>query len=674
MKSNILFVLLLSSIAVIGQGFPNVKVKEFYDANLEIVMPSSTMESLNVEQENGDAIGDGYSKYISSLTKMYESTGDKGYLVKFVKNSFIVQNMRKDHRSSPGDPVWSDLQGDHMYHDGYILKALAEFVYMVRNNSNLFNTALPTAASLGISSQYYPSSSLITPYGFGYTYGGYAKWLGDQVGLTLDWFSNNGYWDATRGMINPADNRTIAINMQAGFAVAFYYMGACDPNTYYQAKANSLANFYMASVIDMEDNCNCIDYGPFPVFRLMANNNNSYFWFDDGWAVPTDNCALSSCPPYFDVHTQDVPDYLEFPEDASHAVPDLWVPLAYMRFSPTSGYFDTDDMIRWRNTFTKNIYDNGNFHNNCIGTETCYTNGCGGSINDLKYAAFSYMPFYQWDGADWTATEPNTYDIVMDLFVSDIESNGNDLPAGFNHPYFSGIADVVTAQWYLDCVNLTLYNRKVNYAQDFIAKNKLIVSPEASDDFHQTNGNSFAEPIIPYNQFMIESGAVVNLVAGEAVELHAGFEAKLGSEFSASVSSSSCTDGVRLAYGNNNDSESAKVKTVTSNNQENIQGGSNEMKSLVKAPEIAEYLLSIVPNPLNDFATVSFSVRGGGLTSCRIIDHLGREVFSNVNNFPASQDYYSFQFDARSLSKGVYSCILEVNGQVVKSKKIVLMK
>ena len=644
-------------LAIYAQNYPNVQVKEFYDANLEStnpsVMPSSLMESLVPDGNNGDLLGDRVSKVLTSLLRLYETTGDKAYLIKFVKNSFIEQTVRNDNANSSNHPGWSQVEdADHpsyRYLDGYILKSMAEFVYMVRFDSQLFNTALPSSTLLDINSSFFPQSLS--------TYGDYANWLGMRVEETLDWYVNNGYWDDNKGMLD-FNNHTLIINMQAGFGLAFFYMGNSDPRPAYQTKANVIASLYKSQV-NIDDRCNCGTYNE-PVFRLNANNTNAYFWYDNGWKITQNTHGCTSFCPFhiYSAGQQDnLPEYTATPEDLSHAVPDLWVPLVYNRFAPNS-YFDQNDMIRWRNTLAKNIYDNGDFHNNCLGNEISNVAGCPCAINQFKDAAYAWMPFYQWDEADFTASAPDVYDIVMLLFISEM-SNG--LPSNFNGAYYGGLGDVVTAQWDKECVNLSMYKRDVVYDQDFSVKNILTVEPESNSSYNTTN--SFADPVITTNEFTIEPGVTSNMTAGEEIILKPGFHAKAGCTFSAHIDPSACTDGHRMEHLDGNNNGNIPVSSSTA---------SAPVSQAAKAP-VAQNSLGIYPNPTDGIANIYFSIEEKSNVTVKIVDEYGQEIFSEINNVETEQGNYTVPFDTKNLHSGVYFCILRVNGEAVQTKKMVVL-
>ncbi|MCW8995710.1 MAG: T9SS type A sorting domain-containing protein, partial [Psychromonas sp.] len=79
------------------------------------------------------------------------------------------------------------------------------------------------------------------------------------------------------------------------------------------------------------------------------------------------------------------------------------------------------------------------------------------------------------------------------------------------------------------------------------------------------------------------------------------------------------------------------------------------------------------PNPFNPSTTINFSVPNENtLVSLKIYNSLGQEVGTLINQIvPAGN--HEVQFDASSLSSGVYFYTLNA-GNFVESKKMILMK
>jgi hypothetical protein len=86
-----------------------------------------------------------------------------------------------------------------------------------------------------------------------------------------------------------------------------------------------------------------------------------------------------------------------------------------------------------------------------------------------------------------------------------------------------------------------------------------------------------------------------------------------------------------------------------------------------------EYKLSQnYPNPFNPVTKINYSLPKSGFVTMKVYDMLGREVVKLINENKVAGDY-SFDFNASSLTSGVYFYRLEVNG-FVDTKKMMLLK
>ena len=86
-----------------------------------------------------------------------------------------------------------------------------------------------------------------------------------------------------------------------------------------------------------------------------------------------------------------------------------------------------------------------------------------------------------------------------------------------------------------------------------------------------------------------------------------------------------------------------------------------------------EYELSQnYPNPFNPVTKINFAIQKQGLVTLKVYDMLGREVASLVNEFKQA-GYYSMDFNASSLSSGIYFYRLQAN-DFTDIKKMVLVK
>ena len=78
------------------------------------------------------------------------------------------------------------------------------------------------------------------------------------------------------------------------------------------------------------------------------------------------------------------------------------------------------------------------------------------------------------------------------------------------------------------------------------------------------------------------------------------------------------------------------------------------------------------PNPFNPTTKISFAIPQESFVTIKIYDILGKEV-SKIVNQTKQAGYYSFNFDASSLSSGMYFYKIEA-GNFVQTKRMLLMK
>lgn len=78
------------------------------------------------------------------------------------------------------------------------------------------------------------------------------------------------------------------------------------------------------------------------------------------------------------------------------------------------------------------------------------------------------------------------------------------------------------------------------------------------------------------------------------------------------------------------------------------------------------------PNPFNPTTIIRYQLPQEGYVTLKIYDMLGREVSTLVNEYKNAGEY-KINFDASSLSSGVYVYRILVN-DFVSTKKMILMK
>ncbi len=77
------------------------------------------------------------------------------------------------------------------------------------------------------------------------------------------------------------------------------------------------------------------------------------------------------------------------------------------------------------------------------------------------------------------------------------------------------------------------------------------------------------------------------------------------------------------------------------------------------------------PNPFSVSTTISYSISEGSYVNLTIYDILGNEVASLVNRYQDA-DVYSVEFNAGSLSSGIYLYTIKVDGRPVKTRRMII--
>ncbi|MBK9191179.1 MAG: hypothetical protein IPM77_06495 [Crocinitomicaceae bacterium] len=408
----------------------------------------------------GSRLGDRVSDVLSSYLKMYKVTKDKAYLIKFINRTIEVINLRMDHNqiNNPPDniPLWTSNASS--YQNGKILAPLAEFIHLVMiDEPFLQNEVLPAELILNFSAT---------------TYGNFALWLTNEITFSLNYIIDNYWIDDQKGFSKlPDEDVTNEINQQASLGVTLFYLGHSFPTDFnaapynYLHKADAMILLYN-TYFDLFNNCDCVSYNE---YLFVLNSSNAYTWFHSGWRVDFEDGCINACiNSILSLPNQPIIENIStYIEDISHGFVTLSFRRTVYKYNFSSA-IDLDDMIRWRNTFAKNIYDGfGNFHNAVDGTDNTVYPSTNDTINDLRYRALAWMPFYEFDEFD--SSPLPVYDIVMNYYAFGIP--GDPTTSTLNFPVqnipdgldFLGLAEVVAAQWVKECPDLTLYNRDVVY-------------------------------------------------------------------------------------------------------------------------------------------------------------------------------------------------------------------
>jgi hypothetical protein len=578
-RSFLLLILVLgiAGIPAFGQSSP-AKLKENYDY----------IHANNVGSNyNCYFTGNGFSWHLQGLLNMYKTTKDKAYLVKFMKYCILVQHYRKDEWTSGDPPLWvragDGLCGNStltatteepLYFNSMLIKPMAEFVNMVitEPSHDLYNTNLPIHPYIDAGETDLVDMSMLgsmAPHITIIGYGDFARWLGYRVEQTLIYMNAN-YWEypfgikdhASHNCSNPNDYCGAGMNMASpygcalmdmGFSYTNFGFGSTGPG--YLAQAQQLASL-LRGTVNISGAC---DY-----FRSYSNSEMAYNSADATyfWYTRAISRHAKSCFPYS--NQADVTWYLEAKEDVAHGVMDLWFinklyDAAFAPCNTCTPYFLSSDMEALHNTFTKRIaYSSGGvymFHNNLDGTENPNSQCTSCPTNYNWREVLGWMPIYKYD--DGTSSL-DAYGVLMDHTVSKTaagiasSSSADEYWSGAES--YLGFTNVVQAQWEMECVNLSLYKRKVIYNQDFNVRNSITVEPAltvvANTESMYNMPSSFAEPTISTSTFTVMPNVSSTMTAGETITLDDGFTAEEGSTFTAQIVTSLCSDGHAPVMGN----------------------------------------------------------------------------------------------------------------------------
>jgi hypothetical protein len=120
----------------------------------------------------------------------------------------------------------------------------------------------------------------------------------------------------------------------------------------------------------------------------------------------------------------------------------------------------------------------------------------------------------------------------------------------------------------------------------------------------------------------------------------------------------------------NNAEEDVYIIKTDKNGYANPYIGINPISNQIP---IESRLFQNHPNPFNSFTIIKFQISKQGFTKLRIYDALGREVSIPVDE-KVQPGTYELSVNSGNISSGVYFCRLEVNGALIDTKKMVLIK
>jgi photosystem II stability/assembly factor-like uncharacterized protein len=80
------------------------------------------------------------------------------------------------------------------------------------------------------------------------------------------------------------------------------------------------------------------------------------------------------------------------------------------------------------------------------------------------------------------------------------------------------------------------------------------------------------------------------------------------------------------------------------------------------------------PNPFNPQTTIEFSLPSAGKVYLKVFDIAGRQLSSEINGLELNAGNFKLNFDGKDFSSGVYFYSLIVNGALIETKKMLLIK
>ncbi|MDQ3020464.1 MAG: YCF48-related protein [Bacteroidota bacterium] len=102
-------------------------------------------------------------------------------------------------------------------------------------------------------------------------------------------------------------------------------------------------------------------------------------------------------------------------------------------------------------------------------------------------------------------------------------------------------------------------------------------------------------------------------------------------------------------------------------------GGISSNQNTAEAIPLSYTLFQNYPNPFNPVTNLEFGISKWGFVSLKIYNMLGKEVTTLVN-INLNSGTYKYNFDASGMTGGVYFYKLVVDGNIIDTKRMVLLK
>jgi hypothetical protein len=343
-------------------------------------------------------LGSVRSGALEALLRMYEITCDQKYLYEFMEQATHIINMRAD-KVSPQQSASPYLFVNTVQFHGRILHPLAHFVHLIRSK-NLGSVIIPLVHRVNFNNKA--------------TFGEYSDALNSQNREMMDHLVTQFWRSGDECMCKPAwisetgsncitktgDNAIMEMNFQAPFGNALIYLYLANTNEVsYGSKVVQMARAYL---------------GTHGTVLIASALNNSYSWYHSGWQKGPSGGLRNS-----------------FVEDIGHGAFDIQFPILYNKYyssftgTITNGqYFEDYQMVRFRNAFTKKIYQQP-ATTLCVGTNSSFACNLDGNCIDnsspntpvsYQMNAKAWTGLYKFDYVSGAQSGLGVYDIMMDYY------------------------------------------------------------------------------------------------------------------------------------------------------------------------------------------------------------------------------------------------------------------
>lgn len=293
--------------------------------------------------------GDGISYTMEALLRMYEQTEEFVYLEDFIYLSHEVIKNRDDYRNINRNlPVWStysrtnNCYGPITHQTALLLIPMVHYCYISeQSKKDLFETLFFEEEFITFNNKIIRSL------------GEYSNWLNDMITPTIEYYDQL-YWDQDSCMIQFADDHCETryniegTDRQMNWAYVYLYLALKDPGTeksvFYLNKYEQIVCMFRSILEE----------------KKYQNRINYYLWRESGW-------SQSQNGKYEDIsHGGAAIDLIQF----SYENKDFIQQYSQNKCSyPT--YFSNEDLNKFANTFTYNIYDSPLKYHNAI-DGSCY--------------------------------------------------------------------------------------------------------------------------------------------------------------------------------------------------------------------------------------------------------------------------------------------------------------